>query len=294
MRKTIENEYLKAEVSDLGAQLCGLYDKEKGQQVIWEADRKYWGYHAPILFPFVGNVNGGSYRYKGQEYTIGQHGFARQSGFSFVSRTPDSVTFRLKDSERTRSMYPFAFRLEVKQTLEGRSLITQWKVTNPSVDEPLYFSIGAHPAFKVPTRYAGGEKNEYWIHFAQKDPEYILVDLENGGADTAKTYKMETEDGYLKLTDHLFDIDTFIFENGQIEELSLCYPDKTPYVTVHSKGFPNYGVWTKSDQAPFVCLEPWYGRLDDKGFDGELPEKTGIIKLEPGETFTASWSIEVH
>ena len=92
---------------------------------------------------------------------------------------------------------------------------------------------------------------------------------------------------------HLFDIDTFIFEDGQIEEVSLCGPDRKPYITVKCPGFPYFGLWTKSDEAPFVCLEPWYGRLDDKGFTGELPQKTGIRQLPPLETFTAEYTINV-
>ena len=63
--RTLENEYLIVEVNDAGAELSRVYDKKKEREVLWNADAKYWGRHAPILFPFVGKLNGGVYRYEG-------------------------------------------------------------------------------------------------------------------------------------------------------------------------------------------------------------------------------------
>ena len=40
-----------------------------------------------------------------------------------------------------------------------------------------------------------------------------------------------------------------------------------------------------------MCLEPWFGRVDDIGFDGELPEKTYEQCAAAGETFTRSYTI---
>ena len=55
--------------------------------------------------------------------------------------------------------------------------------------------------------------------------------------------------------------------------------DYTPLVMLSCKGFPYVGVWSKPG-APFVCLEPWYGRSDNKDFAGDLSQKTGVQKLE--------------
>ena len=102
------------------------------------------------------------------------------------------------------------------------------------------------------------------------------------------------EDGYLKIRDHLFDIDTYVFRNQTIKEISLCTPDKKPYVTISCARFPDFGIWSKSDEAPFVCLEPWYGSADNLGFEGELPDKYGILSLEAGKEFTAEYRILIH
>lgn len=291
--RILENEFVKVSVDDLGAQLCSLYDKTSSAEMLWSGDPSVWGYHAPILFPFVGMVNQGRYRYRGQSYQIRQHGFARQHAFTFAGQSENSLTHRLIQDDETLRLFPMPFCLEVTHTLEGRTLTVGWSVSNPSDTEPLYFSIGAHPAFTVPLRKGERKEDCYVLFHGKKKLKYILVDLAVTAADPDHVHTMELDDGYLKLDRHLFDIDTFIFEDGQVEKVSLCGPDRRPYVTVSCPGFPFFGLWTKSDEAPFVCLEPWYGRLDDRDFAGELPEKKGIIRLAPGQTFRAQYDISL-
>ena len=319
-------------MEERGAQLCRVYDKKNGNEILWEGKEPFWRYHAPILFPIVGRVANNEYRYGGKTYSLPQHGFARVSDFAPVhddatdagntqvpatgagaagvpaagnGTAPDhtpvftpasekkSLRFRLDNSEKTREVYPFSFRLQVEYLLEGRNVTVRWTVTNPSQEETMYFSIGAHPAFRTPL-VEGEAKNEYFVRFEDNPaPRYILFNKESGLAVPGQEYVMDTDNGYLQLKDHLFDIDTFIFQEGQIRTISLCRPDRTPYLRMHCAGFPYFGLWTQNDDAPFVCLEPWYGRLDDEGFTGELPEKTGIQKLAPGATFEAAYTIEV-
>ncbi|MBQ1312677.1 MAG: aldose 1-epimerase family protein [Blautia sp.] len=290
---TLRNEYLEAVIEDMGAQLCSLKDLKKNRELIWEGNPAHWKYHAPVLFPFVGMVNGKQYRYKGTTYTIGQHGFARERAFCLAEKTETSAKYVLEADEKTREIYPFDFRFEVTQELVENRLLISWDVVNPSETEPLYFSVGAHPAFRVPLEETAKKSDCYVLFPGKERLSYILVDLEKVAANPDKVYNMELENGYLQLKDHLFDIDTFIFEDAQIEEASVCGPDRKPYVTLRCAGFPYFGLWTKSDAAPFVCLEPWYGRLDDRDFTGELPEKKGILHLEPGKSFHASYEIEV-
>ena len=75
----IENDYLKVTIEDKGAELVSVYDKENNEERIWCSNPDVWNRHAPILFPFVGKVNNGVYRYNGKEYEMKtQHGFARK------------------------------------------------------------------------------------------------------------------------------------------------------------------------------------------------------------------------
>ena len=83
-----------------------------------------------------------------------------------------------------------------------------------------------------------------------------------------------------------------MFDGGQIEEVWLCRAGGTPRVGMRCPGFPNYGVWSVKG-APFVCLEPWIGRCDDRGFAQDVSCKPGIVALPGGETFEATYEIVV-
>ena len=91
----------------------------------------------------------------------------------------------------------------------------------------------------------------------------------------------------------MFDKDALVFDNGQIQKAGILLPDGTPYLTLTSEGFPNFGIWSVPG-APFVCLEPWMGRCDDCGFKKPLSEKANINVLKPDEEFIRSYQITVH
>ena len=194
----LENDRIKVAVADHGAELCGIYDKKRGHEVVWQADPKYWNRHAPVLFPFVGKVCGGQYRYKGVSYPMGH------------------VTYVLKSNEETLAKYPFEFELEITHRIEENKVFVEWKVTNPSKSEPLYFSIGAHPAFNVPV-LPGTAKDDYYVFFEGKDElEYVFLDPVAEAADAEHPHKLVLDHGYMPVTMDLFDNDAYIFDHGQV------------------------------------------------------------------------------
>ncbi len=287
--RILENEFLKVEIADFGAELSGIFDKEKKQQVIWGADPAYWARHAPVLFPFVGKVNGGFYTHKGVKYPMGQHGFARDKEFEFLGGDEKSLSHRLKSDAETKKVYPFDFELIITHSLEGRCLTVGYEVKNPG-SETMYFSIGAHPAFNCPV-IPGTEKGDYFAKLGEGGSlKYVLIDGESGSV----MYKDEKEtESLIRLEESLFDNDALIFDRGQVEKASILYPDMTPYITVSCKGFDSFGLWSKPKAgAPYVCLEPWIGRCDNEGFSGELKDKYGERSLEPGDSFKAEFTIE--
>lgn len=289
--RTMENELVKVEVCDFGAELFSFYDKETKVEAVWQADPKYWARHAPVLFPFVGKVNGGYYTHKGVQYKMGQHGFARDMEFTFAGQTENTITHVLKSTEETLKKYPFPFELKITHKLEGKTLSVIWEVVNPG-DETMYFSIGGHPAFNVPAR-EGESKYDYFVTFnGEKALKYVLIDLSCAAVNMDDVHTLELEDNKLQVTEHLFDNDALIFDDYQVEKIGLAYPDGTPYLTMTCKGFPSMGVWSQPNtDAPFVCLEPWIGRCDNRGFDGELKDKYYEQSLEAGKTFKVQYEL---
>ena len=118
----MENENLRVQISDHGAELSSIYDKAADREAVWIGDPAFWNRHAPVLFPFVGKVNGGFYTHKGVKYPMGQHGFARDNEFECIENTENKTVHRLVSTEETKKVYPFDFAFTVTQELSGRTL----------------------------------------------------------------------------------------------------------------------------------------------------------------------------
>ena len=293
--RTIENERLRITVKDTGAELCSIYDKKEKREIIWQADPAYWKRHAPVLFPNVGKTYPGNVRYGGKTYPTSQHGFARDKEFSCVKNDNTEIIHQLTADSDTQKVYPFSFRLSVLHHLEDNRLTVRWLVENAD-GKTMYFTIGGHPAFQVPAENCreSTEQKDYYLTFSEDKEKitYILLEPESGTALAETEYTLELEKGRCPVGTGRFDQDALIFDHGQIEQAGIAFPDGTPYVTLSCEGFPNFGIW-QAPGAPFICLEPWWGRCDNHGFDGTVDEKPGIIAIKQGETFEAVYTILV-
>lgn len=290
---TIKNEKLAVTIAAHGAELSSIYDKANDRELVWQADPAFWNRHAPVLFPNVGKYYGGHFTYNGTDYPMGQHGFARDTEFEQATSGENFVTYRLCADEESKKVYPFDFVLEITHRLNGNRLTVEWNVKNTD-DKEMYFTIGGHPAFNVNV-LPDTDFEDYSLVFKEGTEKlsYVLLDAESGTAIGDKVYELELTDSKYALKKDMFDKDALVFDGGQIEWAALALPDGKPYIALESKGFPNFGIWSKPG-APYVCLEPWCGRCDNKGFEGEISEKPGIIALKAGETFKKSYDIIVY
>lgn len=293
MQYTLKNNRLEATIESFGAELMSLKD-DAGKDYLWYGDSAFWGRRSPVLFPFVGKVKDGKYRYNGVEYPMGQHGFARDMEFAFLSQTEDEIWFVLEDTEETRQKYPFAFRLEIGYKLIENTLKVMWKVINPAEKETLHFSIGAHPAFLCPLE-EGTKQSDYYLQLDVNEAEYVSASMENGlRLPEKRTLKLENN--RCRITEGFFDMGdrgTYIFEDNQVKEVALVTPDGRPYVTV-SFDMPLVAVWSpEKKQAPFVCIEPWCGRCDAVDFEGSLEDREWANRLAPGGVFETAYEIRI-
>lgn len=287
----LENGKLCVEINELGAEAARIYDKERDMEVLWEADAKYWKRHAPVLFPNVGKTYHNTVKIDGTQYPTSQHGFARDNEFRCIESGKTKASFLFASNEETKEVYPFDFELLITYTLEDKNLKVEWEVRNTG-DEDMYFTIGGHPAF----RFAEPDevKSDYLLRFPGKESlEYVLIDPAEAAVDPDKVYTLELQNECCQVTEEMFEKDALIFDNGQITEVWLCRKDGTPYAGMKCEGFPNFGIWSVKD-APFVCLEPWMGRCDNVGFDGELSEKPNVNHAAPGESFRQSYLICIY
>lgn len=288
-RYVLENDEIAVAVDSHGAELKSLVYKNTGVEYMWKGDPEFWGRSAPVLFPFVGAVNHQEFRTKGKIFSMGQHGFARDMEFVLESCMDNEMWFVLHSDESTLEKYPYEFTLRIGYRVVRSSLEVLWQVDNPG-KEDLPFSIGGHPAFNCPI-VEGKKQTDYQIKFDVEGP-LVSTRLEDGLA-SEKTDCYELKEGYLSVTEHLFDKDALIIEGQGIKKVSLCDEEGEAYLTV-SMDAPLFGIWSPTGKnAPFICIEPWYGRCDAVGFTGELCERKWGNLLAPGQVWKAGFTVSV-
>lgn len=286
---TLKNQDITIQVASHGAELVSLKDNRTQTEYMWCADPAYWKRTSPVLFPVVGAYKNNETTYSGKTYTLPQHGFARDMEFELTAKTEDSICFTLSDTEETRKNYPFAFVLEIGYRIAGCTVTVEWRVKNPS-DETMYFSIGGHPAFNCPLK-KGERQTDYALAFDAKDKVTSRLLSKSGVTDTHIDYPLQN--GRLAFTEDLFDNDALIIENHQAKEVSLVNPEGKAYLTVSFEA-PLFGIWSPpKKQAPFICIEPWYGRADHENFSGELEKREWGNVLASGAVFEASYDITI-
>ncbi len=287
----LKNETLTVQVKEHGAELASI--KKGSTEYLWQADPSFWGRHSPVLFPIVGSVWEKKYRVEGKEFELGQHGFARDMDFEFVEGNESEVRYRLVSNEDTLKKYPWPFVLGISYRLHDNKLDVIWEVTNPG-NEDMYFQIGAHPAFNYP-EYQQDKKERGFLSFDRNEGLECIRIKEKGCVDVDTKYPLEVpQDGMVELTNDYFDIiDTLMMQDSQIGEVTYYKTDRTPWLKLTFDA-PVVGIWSPpAKNAPFICLEPWYGRCDKAGYEGDYRDKEWINRLEPGKTFKGIYTIEI-
>ncbi|ULQ49507.1 aldose 1-epimerase family protein [Liquorilactobacillus nagelii] len=289
MEVYLENEQVKATFSNHGAELQSLFNKDTQIEYLWQADAKFWGRHAPVLFPFVGRLKDDQYCYGGENYEMHQHGFARDSDFEVIEKDSDHLIFELNSSATTKAIYPFDFKLRIGYFLQASALKVSYQVENLS-DEKMLFSIGGHPAFNVPLQ-KDESFDDYLVEF-QPVGNYLKIPLVGNYTDISAA--QDDRMAGLRLTRTAFKKDALIYQLAHPVLLELTTTAHRHGVRLDLPATEYVGIWSPYPaEAPFVCIEPWWGLADDLSSTGELQQKRGIHELAQQQLFNASYTISI-
>ncbi|MBQ8578472.1 MAG: aldose 1-epimerase family protein [Clostridia bacterium] len=283
MIHTIENARFRISARERGAELCAFTEKtENGTyEHLWEGNPDIWSGQSPLLFPIVGRLRDDRYILNGTEYHMPKHGFAKKMDFVPEKMTDDKMIFLLTDTEETRAGFPYAFALRVVYSFVENGFKMEFRVTNPG-EETMYFSIGAHPAFRI----ALGDKvvmdcdetlGAYQFNEDLLRKKELLPVFENSRE--------------LVVTEHLFDNDALVFDGVRSRGASVIRADGHN-VHVDFGGAPCLGIWAKP-AAPYVCIEPWYGIDDICDAGADITKKERIVALGAGETFVFPVTVQI-
>ena len=281
----LESDGLAAAVDPLGAQLSLLRDG-KGRDLLWDGDPAIWKGRAPLLFPIVGALAGGSYRVGSNTYRLPRHGFARDRRFEVVRSTRATAELELTADQESLRMYPFRFALQVRFELDGATLLLRTRIRNTG-DRPMPASFGYHPGLRWPLPF-GRERLHHAIEFDLDEPAPMRR-LDAEGLLTPVPHATPISNRRLELDDSLFRDDVMIFD--QVRSRCVTYgADGGPRLRLSYPDARYLGIWTKPG-APFVCIEPWHGVADPEGFDGDFTAKPGIFVVPPDEDFITEMSL---
>lgn len=277
---TAENALFTLGVKEMGAELTSLKSKKTGYEYIWCGNTDIWYGQSPILFPIIGRLLDDKYRLNGVEYTMPKHGIVRKRPFKLFERTDDSLTFVISDDEETLKSYPYKFELFVKFILTENGLKVSHTVVNKN-DGVMYYSFGAHPGFNCKIGDTIEFPHAQTLRTERIDSESILID---------ETFPVIENSKKIVITKDIFDNDALILSGITDKKLSLMLGGGRKIDFNFDS--PVLGVWAKKN-APYVCIEPWWGINDSYDKKSDLSEKRLIMSLEKGEARTFEWSVEI-
>ena len=248
MEYTIQNGDLALTADTSGAELHGL--TVSGRPILWDAKPEVWGRHAPVCFPWCGDMDGW-FEDEGKKYPESdlRHGFVRTLDHALVEQRVDAMTFRL-DWAGNDTLWPWPFRFETEHRVEAGRFVTTCTATNTG-ERAMPIQFGFHPALRCPFL-----------------PDTALED-----------YQVRFDNGtVITLHRSLFDMDSMCFP-GMGAWARLEHRPTGKYLQVDTEGYDFVLLWSKPDIPGFVCIEPWQG-YPGKGHDLMARPKARL--LAPG------------
>ena len=291
MAHAVENHRLRLVINDTGAEISSIVNLDSGKEYIWQADPAVWGSSAPVLFPIIGSLKDGKTTIDGRKYAIPKHGMIRHNkDLELFSHGEDRVTYRMCWCEESLKTFPYKFDFRVTYRLRNEHVIVYHEVQNHG-EEPMYFSLGGHPAFRVPLF----DHDPYEAHFLrfENDETAQSHTVKPDGTLTRATRPVPWTDGnILPLSHELFANDALVFTDLNSPSVTLESRINGPLVKVDYAGWTHLGVWAKPN-GDFVCIEPWLGLADFEDTDGVFQHKEGIVELAGGEVYEMSYDIKI-
>jgi galactose mutarotase-like enzyme len=217
----------------------------------------------PILFPICGNLPDNAYSIDGKQYSLKQHGFAREMPWQVThqsSTTDASLTITLESTEATRQVYPFDFSVSFTYRIRGNQLVIDQTYTNKSAT-PMPFSSGLHPYFAAPAK------------------EHLTFEIGADSYQEKQTGEVHPFAGKFDFSQAEIDA-AFTNVKGHVatamdagQQLKLTMTSSDQYRTIV--------FWTVAGK-DFYCLEPWTGPRNS------LNTGVDLLHVAPGETMSTN------
>jgi galactose mutarotase-like enzyme len=222
----------------------------------------------PILFPICGNLPDNTYTHNGKQYTLKQHGFARDLPWEVTEQITNdlvSLTLVLNSNDQTRAVYPFDFQVAFTYELKGNTLEIRQRYTNHST-EPMPFSTGLHP------------------YFFTSDKTRLEFNIPASEYQNQITKEVHPFSGSFDLSQDEIDV---AFRQVSANSTSATDTGRGFKVTLsYSNLYSTLVFWTVKGK-DYYCLEPWSAPRNSLN-TGEY-----LTELAPGASCEASVQLSV-
>lgn len=290
----LTNDNLTVTFTTLGGAMISIKDRE-GVEYLWQGDPTYWSGQAPVLFPICGSLREDKAIYEdGQVGFMPRHGLVRKRDFELESQTKDSVTFLIRSDEDMLEAYPYAFTLRIRYTLSGKTIRTEYQVTNQEEQKTLPYFIGGHPGFNCPL-LADEDYEDYYLEFELEETCTVPRSFpETGLLDVKDRCQFLDKQQILPLSYQLFSHDAITLDQLRSRQVSLKSRKSDKGLTLTFSDFPNLIIWSTPNQSPFIALEPWSGLSTTLSESDVFTEKGQVTLVDPGQTSTKVFEIRVR
>jgi aldose 1-epimerase len=287
-----DGNYLEVSNSDIGFR-ARIYLNQGGSlqeltlnniQVIKEfesvsSEKKY---ASSILFPFTGRIENGKYTFNNTVYQLeinnpetksAIHGLVYNKVFKILNHktTEDSLTVSLKHDQTEREVgFPFKYSIIITYTFFKNGIELTAHIENKD-DDPFPYSLGWHPYFFSENL----QESKLSINSSKK---IIFNKNMSPLRFAANNYNSEFQIEDKKLDD-CFSL------------LKNAIGFKTPNynVNLRSSASENYiQVYTPSTEKDCIAIEPLTAPPNC------LNNNIGLLILNPDETYTVNWTIELE
>jgi len=243
----------------------------------WTTKRDAGG--LPFLFPVCGrhilNGQAGAYRMNGITYDMPLHGFSLRKQWTVNEVSANRLQMSLSDDAQTRENYPYEFTVTLDYLVTDTSLICRHGYENRS-SKPMPFYSGFHPYFAVDELDSGEWEIEASINrIGQYDDTFARIQNWEPGTSVV-------EPVVASKNQRVAEIDSakpVLLKRNGVTQVEMQVSAETDHVRM------SYLQLYRSNDDPFICLEPWMG------LPNGLNEPERIPGIAPGATVWATFTI---
>lgn len=287
----IASDVLRIQIDKQGAQLHSIYNIHDEVEYLWQRDSVLWSSSAPVVFPVIGKLNHLAYRLDGKLYNMKSNGILRYETLSVVEKGDSYVDFLFVNTERTMVNYPYACRVKVRYELQGATLHVTATIYNDDTKK-MYYNYAGHPGFRIPL-YCHESCDDYYIEFEKREALNIYEVCKSGQLLNSMTQFFDDEKRFF-VRKNLFQKEALVFQHPQSTWVCIKCLHHDRQIKVSFEGFDNLAIWSpykKEERLRFLCIEPWIGHTDVKGYTGDFSKRDEIAELDAQEQKSYTYHI---